>query len=112
MFNRSGCRKYLNKSERKTFRRAIHAERDLALRAFMLTIYHTSCRISEALNLLAGRIDGTANAVVFETLKRRKRGFYRTVRFRRRSRARSLALRTENPRIPTYGISRAPRRTG
>jgi len=79
LFDRSGCRKYLNKSERKAYRRVIGAERDLARRVFMLTIFHTGCRISEALNLLAGQIDGTANAVVFETLKRRKRGCYRTV---------------------------------
>jgi integrase len=45
----------------------------------MLTVFHTGCRISEALNLLAGQIDGAGNAVVFETLKRRKRGCYRTV---------------------------------
>lgn len=57
----------------------IGAERDPSRRAFMLIVFHTGCRISEALNLLAGRIDGTANAVVFETLKRRKRGCYRAV---------------------------------
>jgi integrase len=69
----------LNRTERKAYRRVIGAERDLARRAFMLTVFHTGCRISEALNLLAGRIDGTANAVVFETLKRRKRGCFRAV---------------------------------
>jgi integrase/recombinase XerD len=79
LFDRRGCRKYLNKNERKAFRRAISAEHDLARRAFMLTVFHTGCRISEALNLLAGQIDGTAIAVVFETLKRRKRGCYRTI---------------------------------
>ena len=66
MFDRSGCRKYLNNSERKAYFRVICAEPDLVRRAFMLTVFHTGCRISEALNLLAGRIDGTANAVVFE----------------------------------------------
>ena len=79
LFDRSGYRKYLNKSERKAYRRVIGAERDLVRRAFLLTVFHTGCRISEALNLLAGQIDGTANAVVFETLKRRKRGCYRTL---------------------------------
>jgi integrase/recombinase XerD len=79
LFDRSGCRKYLNKSERAAYRRVISAERDHTRRALMLTVFHTGCRISEALNLLAGRIDATGNAVVLETLKRRKRGCYRTV---------------------------------
>jgi integrase len=79
LFDRSGCRKYLNKAERKAYRRVIAAERDLARRAFMLTLFHTGCRISEALNLLPGHIDGAVSALVFETLKRRKRGCYRTV---------------------------------
>jgi integrase len=61
------------------YRRVIGAERDLARRAFMLTIFHTGCRISEALNLLTGRIDRAANAVVLETLKRRKRGCFRSI---------------------------------
>jgi site-specific recombinase XerD len=52
----------------------IHAERDLGRRAFMLMVYHTGFRISEALNLLAGQIDGSGNAVVFETLKRASAG--------------------------------------
>lgn len=79
MLDRQGCRKYLNKAERKAYRRVIGAERDPARRAFMLTVFQTGCRISEALNLLAGRIEASANAVVFETLKRRKPGCYRTV---------------------------------
>ncbi|MDR3404245.1 MAG: site-specific integrase [Chthoniobacter sp.] len=79
LFDRSGCRKYPNQAERKAYRRVIVAERDLSRRTFMLTIFYTGCRISEALNLLAGRIDGTASAVVLETLKRRKRGCYRAV---------------------------------
>jgi integrase len=79
LFDRSGCRKYLNPNERRAYHRVIRAERDVGRRALMLTVFHTGCRISEALNLLAGRIDGAASAVVLETLKRRKRGFYRTV---------------------------------
>lgn len=79
LFDRSGCRKYLNKAERKAFRRVIDAERNVVQRTFILTVFHTGCRISEALNLLAGRIDGAASAVVLETLKRRKSGCYRAV---------------------------------
>lgn len=79
MFDRSGCRKYLNKVERKAYHRVIAAEPNPARRAFMLTVFHTGCRISEALNLPAGRIDGAAAAVVFETLKRRRRGCFRSV---------------------------------
>lgn len=79
MFDRSGGRKYLNMNERKAFRKAVETESDVPRRVFMLTLFYTGCRISEALNLLVGRIDGTANAVILETLKRRKRGCFRAV---------------------------------
>lgn len=48
-------------------------------RAFCLTLFHTGCRISEALNLTAGSLDVTERALIFETLKRRGRGHYRVI---------------------------------
>jgi integrase len=51
----------------------------LARKAFCLTLFYTGCRISEALNLTAERIDLAGKAVVFETLKRRRRGYFRAV---------------------------------
>ena len=79
MFDRSGNRKYLNSDERKAFRRATRAENDLLRRAFLLTLFHTGCRISEALNVTVGRIDLMNSAITFETLKRRKPGCFRSV---------------------------------
>jgi len=79
MFDRIGDRKYLTSAERIAFRDSVKTESDLARRAFLLTLFHTGCRISEALNLLAGRVDLTGGAITFETLKRRKRGCFRAV---------------------------------
>ena len=79
MFDRGGSRKYLNGLERNGFRRAITDEPDVRARVFGLTLFHTGCRISEALNLTPERIDLAEKAVVFETLKRRKIGQFRSV---------------------------------
>jgi integrase/recombinase XerD len=79
MFDRRGNRKYLNSAERLAFLRAAKHEPDALRRAFCLTLFYTGCRISEALNLTAGRFDITGKAIVFETLKRRRRGHFRAV---------------------------------
>ena len=79
MSSPSGSRKYLNRHERRTYLRVISAEADPLRRAFMLTVFFTGCRISEALNLLVSRVDAAAEALTFETLKRRKPGCFRTV---------------------------------
>jgi integrase len=44
-----------------------------------LTLFYTGCRISEALNVTAARVDLRAKEIVFETLKRRRRGEFRAV---------------------------------
>jgi integrase len=51
----------------------------MAQKAFCLTLFYTGCRISEALNLTTGHIDQSEKCIVFETLKRRQRGFFRAV---------------------------------
>lgn len=79
MFDRRGSRKYLNGAERRTFLQVVKHEPDTARRAFCLTLYYTGCRISEALNVTTGRVDLASKAIVFETLKRRKPGYYRAV---------------------------------
>lgn len=79
MFDGRGNRKYLNRLERRAFLRAVRDEPDALRRAFCLTLFYTGCRISEALNLTAERLDVTGKAVVFETLKRRKHGHFRAV---------------------------------
>jgi integrase/recombinase XerD len=79
VFDRLGNRKYLNNAQRAVFYAAIITEADPARQALCLTLFYTGCRISEALNLTAGRIDLSQRSIVFETLKRRKRGVYRAV---------------------------------
>jgi integrase len=79
MFDRSGNRKYLNWPEREAFFRAVKNEADPLKRTFCLTLFYTGCRISEALNCTWERIDFSGQALVFETLKRRKRGHFRSV---------------------------------
>lgn len=79
MFDRHGSRKYLNSSERRAFLRVAMKEPDAARRAFCLTLIYTGCRISEALNLTAERVDLAGKDVIFETLKRRRRGLFRAV---------------------------------
>ena len=79
MFDRRGGRKYLNAVERRAFQQAVHGEQDTQWRAFGLTLILTGCRISEALHLTAERIDQAGKAVVFETLKRRSSGVFRSV---------------------------------
>jgi integrase len=79
MFDRQGGRKYLNRLERRAYLQVVKDEPEALRRAFCLVLFYTGCRISEALNLLAGQIDLTGKAVVFETLKRRGRGHFRSV---------------------------------
>ena len=79
MFDRQGNRKYLNAAERRAFFAAISRETDNVRRAFYLTLFYTGCRISEALNLTAQRVDFSQKCIVFETLKQRHCGVFRAV---------------------------------
>lgn len=73
-----GERKYLNPAEREAFRQAAEeAPRDI--RTFCLVLYYTGCRLSEALALTPDRIDFEEKVIVFESLKKRTRGIYRSV---------------------------------
>jgi integrase len=78
LFNTAGKRLYLTDSERKKFLAAADDEVRL-VRSFCYVLAHTGCRISEALQLVGERIDFAAGAIVFESLKKRKRGVYRAV---------------------------------
>ncbi|HEV2693822.1 MAG TPA: site-specific integrase [Verrucomicrobiae bacterium] len=79
MFDRRGNRKYLNGVERQAFLQSVRKEPDELRRAFCLVLFYTGCRISEALNVTAARIDPTEGTIVFETLKQRKKGCFRSV---------------------------------
>lgn len=79
MFDRAGQRKYLNGAERLAFVGTVGRERNHLRRTFCLVLFHTGCRISEALNCRWEHLDFRGQALVFETLKRRKRGHFRSV---------------------------------
>lgn len=49
------------------------------VRTFCTVLHDTGCRISEALELVPGRIDLAAGAITIRTLKKRRQGVYRAV---------------------------------
>lgn len=73
-----GKRKYVIAAERSRFVAAALAEGG-AVASFCATLALTGARISEVLALTPDRIDTGEAAIVFETLKRRKRGIFRAV---------------------------------
>jgi len=78
LFDEVGRRKYLTRAERLRFIR-IAAEDRSATGLFCVTIAVTGARVSEVLALTRERLDRDNGAIVFETLKRRTRGAYRSV---------------------------------
>ncbi|WP_206740776.1 tyrosine-type recombinase/integrase [Euryhalocaulis caribicus] len=73
-----GWRKYVTPAERDRF--IIAAQKELpSVRTFCLTIAFTGCRISEALELCAGRVDIEERVIVFRSLKKRRADMYRSV---------------------------------
>jgi integrase len=78
LFDRSGNRKYLTARERLAFVYAASKQRD-DVSTFCLTLAFTGARISEVLALTVTRIDAADEAIVFETLKQRKKGVFRAV---------------------------------
>jgi integrase/recombinase XerD len=78
LYDSLGKRKYLTPAERQGFLRAAE-NAPLAVRTFCATLAHTGCRISEALALTAARVDMGAGVLVFESLKKRRKGIYRAV---------------------------------
>jgi integrase len=75
LFTSAGKRLYLTDSERKRFLEAADQE-NREIRTFCYVLAHTGCRISEALELVGERVDFDAGAIVFESLKKRRRGVY------------------------------------
>ncbi|MDR3527655.1 MAG: site-specific integrase [Rhizomicrobium sp.] len=83
LFDSEGNRKYLVTRERLAFVRAAIAEGG-EVTTFCLTLAITGARISEVLALTRSRIDAENSAIVFETLKQRKKGIFRAVPVPRR----------------------------
>jgi len=73
-----GRRKYLTASERRSFIAAALATADHFGR-FCITLALTGARISEVLALTPDRIDASTGTIIFETLKRRRKGLFRAV---------------------------------
>jgi integrase/recombinase XerD len=78
LFDASGHRKYLTPEERDAFLSAA-ADAPREVRTFCELLAYTGCRISEALALTADRVDLKVCVVIFESLKKRKRGVFRPV---------------------------------
>ncbi len=78
LYDQDGQRKYLTPDEREEFLKAAEAA-PREVRTFCATLAYTGCRISEALALTADRVDLKDGVIIFESLKKRKRGVYRAV---------------------------------
>ena len=80
LFDPEGQRKYLNVREREYFLRGVPACFDDPLdRAFCFMLFLTGCRISEALELTANRVDYSEGTVTLRTLKTRGDRDYRVI---------------------------------
>src|ERR687894_349336 len=77
LFDAEGRRLYCTEEERRAFLAAAKAPREV--RTFCGTLHATGCRISEALALTARQVDLSGRVVVFESLKKRRRGVFRAV---------------------------------
>ena len=78
LHDRKGHRLYLTAEERAAFLVAVqHCPREV--RTLCVILHDMGCRISQALSLTADRVNFSGKAVVFETLKKRKRGVFRVV---------------------------------
>ena len=75
----NGKRKYLTLEEQERFLLATSELERPEVRTFCDTLAFTGCRISEALALTPERIDLSAKAVIFQTLKQRGKIRFRSV---------------------------------
>lgn len=78
LFDQQGNRKYLTAGERLAFVYAASQEK-IPVCTFCLTLAFTGARISEVLALTASRIDAVDEAIIFETLKQRKKHVFRAM---------------------------------
>jgi integrase len=79
LYNTDGKRLYLTPKERQAFYKAANRQ-PAKVKTLCYMLYHTGCRISEALNMTYGRIDIPAGEVVIQSLKKRsKKPHYRAI---------------------------------
>src|SRR3954452_6395541 len=77
LFDAEARRLYVTEDERRAFMAAAKAPREV--RTFCGVLHATGCRISEALALTPQQVDLSGRVIMFESLKKRKRGVYRAV---------------------------------
>lgn len=78
IFSEDGERLYINLDERLRFEKTAKDQKRETM-TLALVLLFTGCRISEALNLEYRNIDLSDKSINFESLKKRKRGVYRSV---------------------------------
>jgi integrase/recombinase XerD len=78
LYDGRGSRKYLTAEERRAFAAAALRTAPPIL-TFCLTLVYTGARISELLSLTFEHVDCAENAIILETLKRRRRGVFRAI---------------------------------
>src|SRR4051812_34442481 len=78
LLDTEGRRLYGTEGERRAFIAAA-AKAPREVRTFCGVLHATGCRISEALALTPQQIDLSGHVVVFESLKKRRKGVYRAV---------------------------------
>jgi integrase/recombinase XerD len=78
LYETGGHRKYLTADERARFLKTTETF-PREVRTFCGVLAYSGCRISEALQLTADRVDLAGGALIFESLKKRRRGVYRAV---------------------------------
>ncbi len=79
LFTIDGKRNYLIAEEQGRFIASANAHERAEVRTFCLTLAHTGCRISEALELTPERVDLSDKSITFRTLKQRDKIKYRSV---------------------------------
>jgi integrase len=78
LYDTQGRRLYLSSAERDAFLEAA-MKADRPIRTLCSVLHYTGCRVSEALALIPRRVDINDQTIIFETLKKRRRGVYRAV---------------------------------
>ena len=78
LYSDAGERLYLTASERERFE-ITSKQMDRETMTFALVLLYTGCRISEALALKVKHIDLENNSIRIESLKKRKKGIFRSI---------------------------------
>jgi len=79
LYDQEGNRKYLNASERQVFYGVVIRMEDDQKSLFLLLLFWSGVRISEALSITAGSIDYEDQALIVRSLKKRDKLIYRRI---------------------------------